>query len=288
MLASLFDLKSSVALWERVEFVAAAVVILGVLGEVASEFMGHEAKTPAKRPVSSRVARLSGLILIGGLALELQAIMRVSGLYGQITAELERKAGEANKAAGDAIGTAAQANERAADANERASRAVRALASANEKSARANERAAKAERESARLNQIAEDERLARVKIEERIRPRRLSPQQREAIRVALSRHSGARVRISTIADDAESGNLGADIKDAVSLAGWQLAFFGPVSYLGSGRLPSGVEIWVGDMFNTPAVALLRALRDHGIDVAIRLEEAEKSGDVIVVVGSKP
>jgi hypothetical protein len=178
----------------------------------------------------------------------------------------------------------------AAAAIERASRAEENLAGANERSAQANERAANAEREAARLGAVAEEERLARLKIEERIRPRRLSPRQRESIRAALSAYNGAIVRISTVADDAESFNLGADIKDAVSSAGWQVAFFGPVAYLGpsASQLPSGVEIRVGGMLNAPAVALLRALRDQGIDVAIRLEEAEKSGDVIVVVGAKP
>jgi hypothetical protein len=69
----------------------------------------------------------------------------------------------------------AQVNQRAGEALERAAKAEENLAGANE-------RAAKAEQAAAEANRAAEQERLARVRIEERLAPRVLSPQQQQIL----------------------------------------------------------------------------------------------------------
>ena len=60
--------------------------------------------------------------------------------------------------------------------------------------AKAVERAANAEKETARLNKAAEDERLARMKIEERLADRMLSDVQLKAIAAKIKEFSGRRI----------------------------------------------------------------------------------------------
>lgn len=64
---------------------------------------------------------------------------------------------------------------------------TRDIASANTESARAHERAAQAEARAAEANKKAEEERLARVKIEEKLAPRRLTQEQQSSISQHMS-----------------------------------------------------------------------------------------------------
>ena len=56
-------------------------------------------------------------------------------------------------------------------------------ASAKERASRADERAATNEREAAHLNKVAADERLEIITLEQRLLPRTVSPQQRDAFK---------------------------------------------------------------------------------------------------------
>jgi hypothetical protein len=93
-------------------------------------------------------------------------------------AVLNKEAGDARKAAGDAVERSNRANERASKSEE--------LASSNE-------------REAARLRKLAEDERLARVKIESRLAWRRIDEQQRKQIVRDLNGFKGRELRLGVI-----------------------------------------------------------------------------------------
>lgn len=251
------DLEASLDRWTFWLWLSTAAVAAGLLVEYIPETVEFIKLLKRTRRFWRRklFTVMGGVLITVGVVGELGVAVMSSSVETKLRAARHDIEAVLNKEASDARKDAGDANERAGKAAEHASLA--------------DERAANAEKEAARLKKAAEDEKLARVKIEERIRPRRLSPRQREVIRAALSPYSGARVRISTVADDAESFNLGADIKDAVSSAGWLVAFFGPVTYLGpsASQLPSGVEILVGGMLNAPAIALLKALR-HAFTLA--------------------
>ena len=101
-----------------------------------------------------------------------------------------------------AIAEAQQASERAALANERA--------------ARASERASENEKEAARLREIAEDERLARLRLVKRIAPRRLTGEQRE------TPISGGSLAIVSPMSDAEASDFADDFNSAIQTgANW-------------------------------------------------------------------
>ncbi|HAO78094.1 MAG TPA: hypothetical protein DCQ92_03780 [Verrucomicrobia subdivision 3 bacterium] len=74
------------------------IVILGVLGEFVAEFTKFLNGKTAKK----KFEKLSVLVLIFGLAIELLAHSTTSHISGIITAQLNEEAGKARKAAGDA------------------------------------------------------------------------------------------------------------------------------------------------------------------------------------------
>ncbi len=118
-----------------------------------------------------------------------------------------------NKEAGDARRKAGESDERAGKALERASRADE-RASKNEKDA------SELRKRAAQLQKEAEDERLARVKIEARARWRRLTAQQKQDIGSALGRHfSSQGVSLWYSAGDTEGSWFAADLAEAVQAA---------------------------------------------------------------------
>lgn len=106
----------------------------------------------------------------------------------------------------------ANAKKGAADALERAAKAEENLGNAKKDAALALQRAADA-------NRIAEDERLKRVQIEERMRPRSLKPSP-QAVSV-LKAYKGTEYTFSSVFGDEESINLLKQLDSILLSAGW-------------------------------------------------------------------
>jgi hypothetical protein len=92
-------LMSPLNRWELAEYIGAAVVFLGVLGEYLAEFHVFQHKEDEKR--RRKVTRWSTLALLGGLALELLGLVRTSQLYRVEIAEANKAAALANERAAD-------------------------------------------------------------------------------------------------------------------------------------------------------------------------------------------
>src|ERR1700733_10024929 len=86
-------LKSSLLFWEIIEYSATGIVILGAVGEYFAEFRDR----PRDESERKKFAKLSALVLIGGLALELLGLVRTSQISGQTIATLNQEAKEAGK-----------------------------------------------------------------------------------------------------------------------------------------------------------------------------------------------
>jgi hypothetical protein len=84
----LSDARLSLPFWEAVESIATGFVILGAIGEYLAEFR----RFPNEQHKREQFAKLSALVLIAGLAVELVGLVRTSQLSGQIIAELNREA----------------------------------------------------------------------------------------------------------------------------------------------------------------------------------------------------
>ena len=139
----------------------------------------------------------------------------------------------------------------------------RDLASAGTESANAHERAAKAEQAAAEANRIAEGERLARVKIEEKLAPRRFSNDQLRTIASNMSKWAklpGTDIRQSaavfSISSSFESASLADQIAVALKTAGWDINRF-PVTF-GKSYSVSGIGILTSS--NARGIAVGEAL----------------------------
>lgn len=95
-------------------------------------------------------------------------------------------------------------------------------ASIRSDTAKAMERAAHAEQQAAESNRIAEQERLARVKIEERLAPRRIGPKEHSAFVAALEPFAGSTVVITKLGDF-EAARFGDDLVSVLKEAGWNV-----------------------------------------------------------------
>ena len=171
------SLDAFLSRWEAAEYAAEAFVIIGCVGEFIAEF--SQIRTQEWR---HQLGKISLLVLISALALELGALVRTNALSGQEIARL-------NGTAADAIARAASAEEKAkgfdsriADAQRGTAEAQRDAESAKERASKADERASANEREAARLSKLAADEQLARATLESEIQARTMTLKQQQDI----------------------------------------------------------------------------------------------------------
>lgn len=100
-------LKSVLRFWEGFGYISTAVVGLGCIGEFIAEFTS----LPTCEQRKHKLAKLSLMILILGIAGELLSAARTSQLSGRIIANIEERAANADQKAGEA-NDRASANER--------------------------------------------------------------------------------------------------------------------------------------------------------------------------------
>lgn len=132
------------------------------------------------------------------------------------------------------------------------------IAAAAVKAAEANARAAEA-------NKIAEGERLARVKIEEKLAPRSITQKQIDGLSKRLKPYSGIAIDILQIGESPEITNFRSLIENPLRAAG--LNIFSSTA-VGSGSftgLSVGVLIDANDSDKAAASALLSALNAEGV-----------------------
>src|SRR5579862_7600665 len=191
------SLSSSSSLWEGIEYTAETLVVVCALIEVLADFehilKGHENEKRRKH-----VEKQAAIGLVLGLALGLVALVRTNSLFTGEIASAHHEARDANDRATDASGKAKAASDKATLAEDRADKA--------------ETQAGVAIKQAAILYKQAEDERMARVKIEERVAWRHLSKQQQSVIADRLKRFSGQWGSIGRVSSDAEITSFATDI----------------------------------------------------------------------------
>ena len=278
LLRKIANLESSL---DRLEFwltFATALVVLGLILVCGLEI--REAIATLKKEWSWRsLGVIAGAILItvgvaGELALQFFASSQQTAL---------RKVNDA---------VVAGFQKEAADARERASNA--------------EEHAAQIEKDEAQLRKDTEDERLARVKIEERVAWRKLDPKARSEIALHLSRFAKEPALIAYSPNDAEAFNFASEIAATLHAAKWEVAVAEPVAILSlreepgafeANRPPStGVLVWRSDdeVSRKAATALVEQLSLRGFDATISPEQKgllrlyPTSTRVVLTVAHKP
>jgi hypothetical protein len=92
------SLKEALSCWEWFGYVSTAIVFVGCVGEFIAEFTS----LPKTQEAGHKLARLSLIVLILGIAGELLSTVRTSQLSGQLIANIEERAAKAEQKAGEA------------------------------------------------------------------------------------------------------------------------------------------------------------------------------------------
>jgi hypothetical protein len=122
----------------------------------------------------------------------------------------------------------------------------------------------------AEANQKAEEERLARVKIEEKLAPRHLAPEQMARVTAHLKRFAGQRINVFAFTTDQETVGIANQIIAALQAAKWQLSI--SAGQEASGRSVPGALVEVkkdaSEMDVAAAKALVKVLGDERLPIA--------------------
>lgn len=204
--------------WENAEYVAEAFGILGCAGEFTAEFTN--VRTPEWR---HQLSKLSLLVLITALAFELGALARTNSLSGQEIALLNGVAADARTRAANAEATAKGFDSKIAEAQRGTSEAQRDAEIAKKNASESDERAAANEKEAALLAKAAEDERLARAKIETRLAPRRVSSEQAKQLCLFVRVTGDHTIEIGSSFGTPEADDFAEDIARALMACGFSV-----------------------------------------------------------------
>jgi len=85
------SLKAALYCWEWFGYISTAIVFIGCVGEFVAEFTS----LPRTKETANKLARLSLIVLIFGIAGELLSTVRTSQLSGQLIANIEERASKA-------------------------------------------------------------------------------------------------------------------------------------------------------------------------------------------------
>lgn len=195
----------------------------------------------------------------------------------------------------------AAANGRAAEANARAKSAEAQVASANAASrdavakfADANARIAEANVKAAEANKKAEQERLARIKIEERMTPRGLQAEQEDRIVAKLTAFKGHQADFAVTDQTSEQVLFMRELEQLFKRAQWsilenQAEATGPFGAMTKGVLarPLGGESSLAAAFIVRDALLAESIRAHVSTPNVSTSSSGRAR-VLIIVGEKP
>jgi hypothetical protein len=285
--------------WELVEYVGEAFVIIGCVGEFFADFT--KLRTEEWR---HRLGRLSLLLLISALAVELVAIVRTNSLSGKeiallngISADARLRAANAESQVAEAKATAESAKVTAkgfeskiAESNARVKTAEARIASADASSNDAVARVAAAE-----LQVAAQRERAAKaekdlLEVQEKIKPRRITPEQRDQLVMFLSQPPRGKVDIMCVLGDGEGLAFAEEVGQVLKASGWEIGSGGVSQGAFAPSNPVGFGVLVHSSQSPPprAISLIHAFRSVGLPLG-GSEKKELDADAVqIIVGNKP
>jgi hypothetical protein len=162
-------------------------------------------------------------------------------------------------------------------------------ASIRSDTAKAIERAAHAEQQAAESNKIAEGERLARIKIEEKMADRHISPVQSKKMLDVLGVHPGLKVKVdSLLSEGREALAYALEIATVFHAAKWDVT--DPAGRVGFSRPLKGVILQIKqDSPSDRELALIvaKAFQAADIPVSGNIDANLDDNVVFVLVGSK-
>jgi len=155
MLASpdISSLSNSLSRWETAEYVYAGLVALACAGEYVADFTTWF--TAGREERRKQLAKISTLVLIASLALELVCLVKTNSLSGLLIGSLSERAERADQKARTAITDSSTALSQARDAQARAGAAQDSLGRAQDEANKAQDEANKAQDEANKAQSAA-------------------------------------------------------------------------------------------------------------------------------------
>lgn len=176
--------------------------------------------------------------------------------------------------------------------SERIAESMKLAGEANERAGLANERASANEKEAAQLRKLAEDERLARVKLEERQGGREIKAKQKALIISSLARFKGRRFVVFVgEPNDSEVGHFTAEFLDTLIRAGLSFAHSGVETTKSPTEVAPGITFGFGNGADDLAIALGEVMREADLSsllILSRRSDEFPKGELVVWIGRKP
>lgn len=182
-------------------------VFVGLLGDIFV-IIWFDLRDPDKSRREIWLAGIASVVIAAGVLGEWRFGHRATDASSQIQAVLEKQTGDANERAANAVRQAAIAQAAVKEAESH-------LAEANARSAEANARAAEA-------NKVAEQERVARLKLEVKLAPRILTSAQEGRIADRLPPLLGW-VTVGQTSTEDELRTLGDQLSASLKAAHWNV-----------------------------------------------------------------
>jgi hypothetical protein len=234
------SLADTLTKWEYAEYVFTALVVVACLGEYLADFTrvwargGLWACLGPMEDRKDRLAKLSTLVLIAALALELVCLVRTNHLSGLVIGSLDERSNEAMvrsvKALDDstsavtqsgiAQSTSAKAVSQSDTAVVQSGKALKEADSFEEDIKVAKQQAANAESHLAEAVSMAKAEEAQLGKLAKEVEPRILTVEQQRSLIVELRKFSGRTVDVISYGLDGEGAALATQIISVLSLAG--------------------------------------------------------------------
>jgi hypothetical protein len=226
------------------------------------------------------LAKLSTLLLIGALALELVCLVRTNQLSGLVIGSLDERSTEAMNKSAKALGDSTLAITQSGTAQIASARAVSQSGAAVIQSSKAlkeadsfeadisvaKKQAAEAESHLAEAVSMARAEEAELLKLEARLADRTITPEQEARLISRLSPIHGITVDVVTWGDTSEIHGISIRLLNLLSRAGWSVI---PAQPIGESASVKGILIGLrpGSDANTDraATALLSAVREAGL-----------------------
>lgn len=183
----------------------------------------------------------------------------------------------------------AESGARTAEATKSASEAREEAAKAVTEAAGANERAKTLEFEVNKQRERAAQAEKKLFELQARTAPRQISEEQRTRL-VTLLRAASPKglVGLGCVRGDAEGGTLAEQIDEVLKAAGWTTTGIAQGTYEGGN--PTGLFVLVKSASTAPAHAavLQRVFKEAGIQLPAYTKSNLGTGDVHIIVGTKP
>jgi hypothetical protein len=167
-------------------------------------------------------------------------------------------------------------------------RQTKAIADANTKSADARAEVAKLQVSVAEAERKRAEAERALLELQERLKARTITPEQRTAFLRVLENAPKGSVEISVVTDDREAFGFASQIRDILQAAGYDVGLMGSFTIFGQPLI--GVRLNVKSAEKQPPHGgpIQQALEAAGVQHVVATLGGEKDDVVYIAVGTKP